>query len=145
MVDFEAAHLPVAGIQEMIAHTQSFRTPSRENRDYALQMAIEAVIATESELASVIESLTDAQYSLKPVGVVSSSVGSHVRHCLDHVDALLGSVDSQQLNYDNRRQGTDIESRRAAALDAIRRHVEQLPRTHFITQFFGQTKGISVS
>jgi uncharacterized damage-inducible protein DinB len=90
-------------------------------------LAIEAVIATESELASVIESLTDAQYCQKPVGVVPSSVGGHVRHCLDHVDALVASADSQQLNYDDRRRGTDIESSRTAALDAIGRHVEQLP------------------
>ena len=41
------------------------------------------------QLADVIGRLTESQYAQKPVGVVESSVGGHVRHCLDHVRALI--------------------------------------------------------
>jgi hypothetical protein len=32
------------------------------------------------QLAGVIERLTDNQYTMKPVGIVESSIGGHVRH-----------------------------------------------------------------
>jgi uncharacterized damage-inducible protein DinB len=72
------------------------------------------------QLCGVVEALNDQQYCTKPVGVVESSVGAHVRHCLDHVLALLGSVDAGNLDYDDRRRGTDIETSRHAAIEMIR-------------------------
>ena len=43
------------------------------------------LIALLQQLADVVDRLDDGQYVQKPVGVVPSSVGGHVRHCLDHV------------------------------------------------------------
>lgn len=86
------------------------------------------------QLASVIQHLSDAQYTQKPVGVIESSVGGHVRHCLDHVRALLTAVDSGHLDYDHRERGTPIESLRAAALVSIAEMIhdlEALPRFVF--------------
>ena len=87
--------------------------------------------ATLGQLFDVIESLTDEQYTRRPVGVVESSIGAHVRHCLDHVRALLASLATGRLDYDVRERGTNIESNRYAALDEIaaqqRRLVELAP------------------
>jgi uncharacterized damage-inducible protein DinB len=78
------------------------------------------------ELADVVSAMTGEQYRRKPVGVVSSNVGGHVRHCLDHVDALLASVEQGELTYDHRARGTEVETQREAALATIQRQERQL-------------------
>jgi uncharacterized damage-inducible protein DinB len=81
----------------------------------------EALVQLLDELAAVISGLTDAQYVQKPVGVMPSSVGGHVRHWLDHVAALVASVETGTLNYDHRERGTPVETDRSAALAGIGR------------------------
>jgi uncharacterized damage-inducible protein DinB len=78
------------------------------------------------QLADLIGRLTDQQYTLRPVGVVSSSIGGHIRHNLDHVDALLAATELGALDYDQRRRGTRVETSRHAALQAIDRLEQQL-------------------
>lgn len=73
------------------------------------------------QLAALVEDLTDRQYVASPVGVVESSIGAHVRHCLDHVIALLAGMESGQLDYDNRQRRTDVETCRTAALTSMRK------------------------
>jgi uncharacterized damage-inducible protein DinB len=97
--------------------------PSRE-----LESAVEQVIATQRQLADVIESLTAGQYRQKPVGIVPSSVGGHVRHCLDHVQGVLAAVQTGRLNYDHRERGTEVETDRHAALCTIQLQERQLRR-----------------
>ena len=84
------------------------------------------VIAAQRQLVDVIRSLTDAQYRQKPVGLVPSSVGGHVRHCLDHVESLLAAAVTGQLNYDWRERGTPVESDRDAAMDLIEQQERRL-------------------
>jgi hypothetical protein len=72
------------------------------------------------QLQAVIGCLRDEQYSVKPVGVVQSSIGAHVRHCLDHVRALMAAIGTGDLDYDQRDRGTAIVTDRAAALAAIK-------------------------
>src|SRR4051812_42637413 len=81
--------------------------------------ATRPLAALLQQLADVVAHLRTDQYRQNPVGVVTSSVGGHVRHCLDHVRALIDSLESGELDYDNRRRGTDIETSTAAACDAI--------------------------
>lgn len=93
------------------------------------------------ELAGVIEQLSDEQYTQKPVGVIESSIGGHVRHCLDHVRSLLLAIDSGHLDYDHRERGTPVEAVRGCAISAIDEMIEslgELPR-------FVITRPISVS
>lgn len=78
------------------------------------------------ELSSLIADLSDDQYLQKPVGPISSNIGAHVRHCLDHVRALLLAVETAELNYDQRDRGTSIESDRLAAQFSIALLVEKL-------------------
>ena len=94
--------------------------------DRQLPAAILPIVAVLRQLADVIRAMTDEQYRRKPVGVVSSNVGGHVRHCLDHVEALLAGVEEGEVNYDRRRRGTEVETSREAALDVIRRQERQL-------------------
>jgi len=81
-----------------------------------------AVLAVSlQQLADLLVVISDAQYTLKPVGVIPSSLGSHVRHCLDHFEALCTGAITGVVDYDDRQRGTAVETNRIAALDAIRR------------------------
>jgi uncharacterized damage-inducible protein DinB len=77
-------------------------------------------------LFDLIATLSDADYTRKPVHVVESSVAGHVRHNLDHIEALLRGLRGGEVCYDHRDRGTDIERNRVAALDAILRLEHQL-------------------
>ncbi len=94
--------------------------------DRQLPAAILPIVAVLRQLADLIGALTDEQYRRKPVGVVSSNVGGHVRHCLDHVEALLVGVEKGELDYDRRQRGTQVETSREVALDVIGRQEQQL-------------------
>ena len=73
------------------------------------------------QLFDLVESLSNEEYARKPVGVVQSSVGGHVRHNLDHVEALLRGLRGGEVNYDHRDRGTDVERDRLSALAEILR------------------------
>ena len=67
---------------------------------------------------------------MRPVGPVDGSIGGHIRHCLDHVKALVVAAESGLLDYDHRKRDTQIESCRLMALGLIReleRAVQDLP------------------
>ena len=46
-----------------------------------------------------------------------STLGQHVRHCLEHFEALLGTTAEGDLDYDYRRRDTSIENSPQAACD----------------------------
>jgi hypothetical protein len=50
----------------------------------------------------------------------SGSIGEHVRHCLDHVSALMSADVSRTLSYDHRDRGTAVEHDPVAAVRCIR-------------------------
>jgi uncharacterized damage-inducible protein DinB len=58
-------------------------------------------------LRSLIEDLSEDAYQAAP-SRRSGSIGGHVRHCLDHVRALL-TTSGDGLTYDSRTRGTDVE------------------------------------
>lgn len=78
------------------------------------------------DLDALLAAVGDAQYVQKPVGVIPSSLGGHVRHCLDHVEALLAGIDSDTIDYDRRARGTTVENDRKAACAAIQWLCERL-------------------
>lgn len=71
------------------------------------------------QLHDVVAGLSAAAYVTVPAGVTPGTVGQHVRHCLDHVDALLAALHCGTIDYDNRERGTAIETDRQAALDKL--------------------------
>ena len=88
--------------------------------------AVRPLIGLLHQLFDVIEALTDDQYARAPVGVVESSIGGHVRHNLDHIEALLRGLPTGELSYDHRDRGTAVERDRVAALDKILRLEREL-------------------
>ncbi len=84
----------------------------------ALTLAAGALQQALRQQAELLAAATDDQYAAQP-RLGESCVGSHVRHCLDHVRALLMGYESGVVNYDDRERGTMIESHRATAFAAI--------------------------
>lgn len=70
------------------------------------------------QLATLIASTTDEDYAWRHPSGVSGSVGAHVRHCLDHVHALV-EADGDRLTYDARSRGTRAERDRAYAIERL--------------------------
>lgn len=71
------------------------------------------------QMRKTIERIDDAIYAAPAPGRTSGGVGGHVRHCLDHVSALLSATRSGVCQYDRRRRGTDVETSRTAATTRI--------------------------
>lgn len=94
----------------------------RENAPRRRDASPFAVLAFSlQQLTELLAITSDAQYSRKPVGVIPSSLGGHVRHCLDHFEALCTGAITGVIDYDDRQRGTAVETDRIAALSAIQR------------------------
>jgi hypothetical protein len=96
----------------MIDRPATEETALRHSSVAALEGALEA-------LASVVEGLSLEAYGARLFPNVSGSIGEHVRHCLDHVSALVSADPSSCLSYDRRERGTAVETDPAQALRCI--------------------------
>lgn len=72
-----------------------------------------------ADMRSMIERIDEVSYAAPAPGRTSGGIGGHVRHCLDHVRALVSASRTGLCAYDRRARGTEIESRRVAALREI--------------------------
>lgn len=84
-------------------------------------LPVEPLIETLRQLATVVGGLTPDQYTWTSEAFAGSSIGAHVRHCLDHADAFLEAADTGSIEYDQRERGTPVETDPEAALERIRR------------------------
>lgn len=83
--------------------------------------AASAISRQLEEIAAIVMSTDEATYTARPIAELSGSIGEHVRHCLDHISALVGAVPSRPLSYDRRERGTAVERDPAEALRLIMR------------------------
>src|SRR5262247_2384795 len=60
------------------------------------------------DLGAVVANLSSEAYCAPFERGVSGTIGEHVRHCLDHVAALLAADPAMVLTYDRRQRGTPI-------------------------------------
>ena len=97
----------------MHAPASEFATPAST---FTLFRALAALLL---ELRDVLSGLSSEQYAQKPVGPVTSSIGGHTRHSLDHIEAIFSCTDLDDLDYDHRARGTPVESSRDAAIAKI--------------------------
>jgi uncharacterized damage-inducible protein DinB len=78
-----------------------------------LQDAIAEVLRQGESLLNL---LSDKEYTRKLPIVFGSTMGEHYRHCLDHFQSLLQGLDADEINYDNRERNPRIENDRSFAL-----------------------------
>lgn len=78
------------------------------------------LVSILEELRAVLLSLPDHAYSHRAGPTfASASIGGHVRHCLDHVRAVVDGRNIDLIDYDHRARGTAIETDPAAALGEL--------------------------
>ncbi len=83
----------------------------------------------EQELA---QRTSDALYAWTQAPAFPSTIGAHVRHLLDHVEALIEGLLNGRVEYDRRLRGVPEECDRQAGLERLRRiqvHIESLIKT----------------
>jgi hypothetical protein len=71
------------------------------------------------EMRSMIERIDDESYAAAARGHSGGGIGGHVRHCLDHVGALITGTRTGLCAYDRRARGTAVETCRLAAVNSI--------------------------
>jgi uncharacterized damage-inducible protein DinB len=94
-------------------------SPVPKGRLAVPQTPIQPLVSLLHQLRATIERIDDAAYTTPPVGRSSGGVGGHVRHCLDHVSALLTATRTGVCEYDRRRRNTQVETSRDAATARI--------------------------
>ena len=78
------------------------------------------------------DSLTNETYALNPVPGFTSGIGPHVRHILDHLEALLHAAEScGVIDYDRRERGTPEETSRMAGINRLQTLRSRLWATTF--------------
>jgi hypothetical protein len=92
------------------------RVSTEEPRPTSPVAALERAL---EELAGVVAALDPEAYRARLLPAASGSIGEHVRHCLDHVSALVSANPSFCLSYDRRDRGTPVETDPAEALRCI--------------------------
>ncbi len=85
----------------------------------APQAALTAILGVLGDTGRFVASLTDAQYVDATVNGPRGTIGAHVRHSLDHVEALLDGVRTGLIDYDARHRGTPVERDRPSATERI--------------------------
>jgi hypothetical protein len=85
----------------------------------ALAAPVQPLAGLLQQMRSMIEQMDDETYTMPPSGRSSGGVGGHVRHCLDHILALVNGTRSGVVEYDRRRRGTDVERCRVEAIRQI--------------------------
>ena len=73
------------------------------------------------DLAAIVMSVDETTYVARPIAEVSGCIGEHVRHCLDHISALVAAQAAKPLSYDLRERGTAVERDPVEALRLIMR------------------------
>jgi hypothetical protein len=81
----------------------------------------EAITEVLRQGESLLNSLSDEDYTRKLTAVFGSTVGGHYRHCLDHFQSLLLGLDADEINYDHRERNPRIENDRKFALTETHR------------------------
>jgi len=80
---------------------------------------LQPIVDLLHEMHTLIERLDDVDYTMPAPGRSSGAIGGHVRHCLDHVNAVIAATHTGICAYDRRVRGTDVEADRGAAMRAI--------------------------
>lgn len=91
-----------------------------------MQMLIQANHALLEQAATLINELDEADYVLPMQAYGSGSIGQHLRHVLDHYQALL-SGEHGVIDYDQRRRDNPVEASKTLALTEIQRVLHALP------------------
>ncbi len=87
---------------------------------------IDAVQSALQQELDLLDALSDELYRAPSAGFYSSSVGMHLRHCLDHFAAFFDGLPKGQIDYESRGRNTLLEASRSVAAETMRQYIGQL-------------------
>lgn len=85
----------------------------------AMQSVLKGNIEALDQGVQLLNSLSDEQYKHIAAPYVSSSIGQHFRHVVDMFLAIVNRVEGDPIDFDERRRGAEIETRRTVALEEL--------------------------
>ena len=106
-----------------------------------MNMLLQANHVLLKEAAVLIASMDDSFYSQPMPAFASGSIGQHIRHVLDHYQAVV-NVANGVIDYDRRRRDVRLESCKQLALAEIQQTIDVLTHLEDGAQF-GQSGGRS--
>ncbi|MEM9079173.1 MAG: DinB family protein [Verrucomicrobiota bacterium] len=68
------------------------------------------------QASRLLDSMTDELFTQPAPSFYNSSVGGHLRHCLDHYDSFLNGITNGKIDYDARMRLPELESKTTNAL-----------------------------
>lgn len=81
------------------------------------------------ELRALLVGISADQYSARAGDLfANSTIGGHIRHCLDHARALVDGRRAGNVDYDHRARGTNIETDPVAADAELARLIDEIER-----------------
>lgn len=86
------------------------------------ESVIRAAVALLDQCSAFIRDLPDPVYTAESRTLKGGTIGKHIRHLVDHYEAILVGVEADAvIDYDHREREVPMESRRAAALENVER------------------------
>ena len=79
-----------------------------------------AVCASLANLADHVGLLGAEDYCQPAVELLGASIGQHVRHCIDHYEALAKGISASRFDYDDRARSVHVECDRDVAVKQVR-------------------------
>jgi len=86
----------------------------------------DANLAFLREALVVVDVLLDDDYARPLATCQNSSVGGHVRHCIEHYQALLDALEDGRVDYDARQRDSKIECDSQVAAQSLQEIFRQL-------------------
>ena len=72
-----------------------------------------------TQLRTLVDHLSDEQYTAPSETMFGATVGAHVRHTLDHFRAALAGLEDTPVAYDHRERDTNVAGSPAGALEEL--------------------------
>jgi len=86
-----------------------------------MQDLVSANIFLLDQAERLLTDLEDQVYAEPDGNVFSSSLGQHLRHCLDHYASFLNGLPFSKIDYDHRERNPDLECLTACAITEVER------------------------
>ncbi len=84
-----------------------------------MEKLIDANLHFLEQAAELVDRLEDSCYARCEPGFYNSSVGAHLRHCLEHYEAFVGGLEAGEVDYDARKRDHAVETETLAAKERV--------------------------
>ena len=110
----------------MVSTVFAFSHANDREKNLSLATLIDSNIAVLRQAQTLITGLSDVDYCLVKESVASSSVGTHIRHIVEHYQSFTSGSLSGVVDYNRRPRQSRIELSREAALGSLERLIGEL-------------------